>query len=234
MINSTKKGSFLVVDGPSVSGKNSLIKVLALELKSRGVPVFLFNEDDIDPRRGEILRARERGKELGGSGDKEMAQVLTEHRAELCKSVVAPRLKMGEFVIANRGEPATLAYQTARGELTMDVVWKMHREKGILIPNFVILTTLNPVTAMAREAQDKQTSVMRRERESGSSLSGKVAYDGAVTESERLKKRELIHIQYDLVGKFLEGKGIPVLTLDTENKTVQEEVGEVLTFLQGS
>lgn len=121
----------IILDGPSGSGKDSLLKNLVGKLLNLGVNTYQFSEEELDDRRHEILEARDRGKTGGRSGDAEMAEVLIEHRARIYQQHVEPRLKEGRLVLGNRGEPATLAYQTARGDLTMDAVWQKHRENHI-------------------------------------------------------------------------------------------------------
>lgn len=229
-----QQGMLVVIDGPSGSGKDSLISALVTELSSRGELSFLLSEDVLDENRNEILKARERGKSSGGSGDKEMAMVLVEHRSDIYKRFAEPHLDVGYTVIANRGEPATLAYQTARNELTMEAIWDMHRREGIPIPNLAVLTTCSARTALQREESDKAASSVRGEREAGHGLSGKVTQEVGASETEKLRRRESIHVQYEITRRFLEGKRVPVLSLDTEKMTVLEEVDTVLDLILSS
>lgn len=72
-----KKGLLIVVDGPSVSGKDSLIWALARKIMDMGLYPYVFSEELTDPRRQEILQARERGKMRGGSGERESGRGLS-------------------------------------------------------------------------------------------------------------------------------------------------------------
>lgn len=231
----SNKGLLVVFDGPSGTGKDSLIDTLSSELQYRRIPVSQLSEEDLDDRRHEILEAKERGKTMDGSGDRQMAEVLIEHRAAIYRQLFQPILEAGHIVFANRGEPATLAYQTARGELTMHEIWDMHRAAGIPTPDLVVLTTCSVATAVKRELQDIQGSgfsSVRNEREKGSGLSGRVTQESGAGEAEKLKRREAIHRQFDRVGKFLlEGRGVPVLSLNTEHMSVSQEVAQVLKAL---
>ncbi len=226
-----QRGMFVVIDGPSASGKDLLIDSLIEELKARGERPFLLSEEVLDENRREVLAAREKGRSLGGSGDREMAEVLVEHRSDIYRRFMSPCLDNGEVIVANRGEPATLTYQTARKELTMEAVWEMHRRKGVQIPDLVVLTVCSAELALRREENDRITSSVRGEREAGRGLSGKVTHEAGASREERLRRRESIHEQYEATREFLEGRGVRVLYLDTEKMTVVEEARAILNFI---
>lgn len=222
---------FIVFDGPSGTGKGTLIPLVETALKSYGLNPSIFVEEEADKNRAEILEARNRGKSAGGAGDREMAEILVRHRQELYEKIVVPALLDGQIVLADRGEPATLAYQTVKGELTMNEVWGMHRNQQIRLPDSVVLTLCSPETALHREKQDRTASTLRQQIESGKGLSGKVSSDPAADRETKLKSRRAIHSNYEVAAKFLSDKGIPVLTLDTERMTPDEELSQVVGFL---
>lgn len=227
-VRSDGSGFFLVVDGPSGSGKDSLVEALTSRLKSCRILVSEMNEEELDDRRREILEARERGKSRGGTGDREMAEVLIVHRVGLYERFVEPYLRSGRLVLANRGEPTTLAYQTARGELTMSQVWGMHRARSVRIPDLVVLTRCSAQTAIMREKRDRASSPTREKREGGRGLSGKVTQEAGADEAEKLRRRKLIHTQFGRAERFMREKGVRVLRLNTERLTVPQEVEMVL------
>src|SRR3989344_8843310 len=115
-----KKGLFIVVDGPSASGKDSVITQVLKDLENLGlkaVSIEETKEENYDRKR--ILLAKDQG-------DKEAAETIINERAKIYEEKVTPQLANGTIVIANRGEPSTLSYQTLNG-LTMQNVWEMHR-----------------------------------------------------------------------------------------------------------
>ena len=220
-------GMFLIFDGPSGTGKDTLIRLIKTQL-----PCSVLSEEELDPRRGEILAARAAAKQRRGSGDLEMAQVLIAHRAEIYKQHLYPVLQDGRIVIANRGEPATLVYQTARKELSMQQVWQMHRQARIIVPNLVVILTCSVEIALARDENDRLTSVIRREAEGGRRLSGQVSHEPGADLAEVLRRKEAIHAGYEQVEVFLKRKGVDVLRLDTEKLTPEMEASRVLEALQ--
>lgn len=223
--------SFIVFDGPSGTGKGTLISLVEERLTNLGLDTLVFAEETVDKNRAEILEARKRGQAAGRTGDRDMAEVLVNHRQQLYETIVAPAILSGRTVLADRGEPATLAYQTVKRELAMEEVWKMHRQQIIRPPDAVVLTLCSPETALLREEQDLAANQPRRLMESGKGLSGKVSSDPGADRETKLKSRRAIHSSYELAARFLSDKGVPVLTLDTEYIVPAEELSQVLGFL---
>ena len=167
-----RRGELIIVDGISGGGKTSLLDGIRSALQERGITVYQFREEDLDPDRAEILATRDAARKQGRSGNFEMTQALVDHRASIYKKLVEPALQRGQVGLADRGEPATLAYQTKDGDVSMDTVWGLHRRAGIRKPNVVLITVCSPETAVARQAGD--ASVKRTNDERGRGLSGKV------------------------------------------------------------
>jgi thymidylate kinase len=213
---------FVVCDGPSGSGKDSLLKALAMELARLDHNCFVLSEED--------LLAKKAGIASGGTGDILMSTKLVEHRALIYSKHLLPKLNGSVCILANRGLPATLAYQTARNELTMDKVWAMHLNANVIAPDLVILTKCKPETAVSREEKDRQNrdNSSRVQRESGKGLSGKVTNEPGADLATALKRRKLVHEQFEKAANFLVEKGITVLVLDTETLTVAVEVKKCL------
>ncbi len=227
-----QRGLFIIIDGPSGTGKDTLINALAFSLDELGLSVKPFSEEELDNRRDEILKARQGGRARGGTGDLEMTDALIEHRIFLYRTHVEPALNKGNIVVANRGEPATAAYQTAKGELTLEEVWQKHRRAEIPIPDLVVITTCSPEEAVLRIDKDSQEGgTGRKEQEQRAGLSGKITVEQGAGEGRKLEKQTIIHTQYELVESFLKERGVRILTLNTEELTVDQEVSAVLSEL---
>jgi thymidylate kinase len=212
-----REGQLVLIDGPSGSGKDTLINNLFLTLKDRGLSVKVIVEEEEDSERYLIIKARETARLEGRSGDVEMAQLLIDHRARIFSKTIVPALEDFDVVLLNRGETSTLAYQTARGELTIDEVYQRHRKKGIRLPDMVVILNCFPETAVSRI--EAEAGAMRVEREQGSGLSGKV--------TERMEHRRRIHQRYREVANFLRGR-TRVLSIENDFISVTEETELVL------
>jgi thymidylate kinase len=224
----SKKSSFVVVDGPSGSGKDTLLKLLDIRMHRSGRNSRIISEETLDRERFRILKVKRTG------GDVQMAEVLVSHRAPIYVKFVYPVLKMGTYILANRGEPATLAYQTVRWELTMQDVWDMHRSAGIAVPDLVIITTCRPSTSIYREEEDRKSAgKMRKKLENGMGLSGKVTEEEGAVAREQFRRRRNIHTQYKKAVKFLRKRGVKVVVINTEKLSISEGVTKALEAILG-
>ena len=224
------RGELIIVDGVSGSGKTSLLDKLRSALQERGLTVHQFREEDLDTHRSQILAARDAAKQRGRSGNLEMTQALVDHRAAIYRNHVEPELKLGHVGLGDRGEPATLAYQTKDGDVSMSKVWNLHRRARIRKPNAVLITVCSPETAVARQAGD--TSATRNRDEHGRGLSGKVTFAADASLADKVKKTERLVEQYRKADSFLKRNRVPTLTLNTESMTLMEELDQVLKFLR--
>lgn len=206
-----KKGLFIVVDGPSASGKDSIIRQVLKNLNRLGlkaVSIEETKEENYD--RKKILLAKE-------LGDKKVAEAIIEERRKLYSAKVIPQLKNGVFVIANRGEPTTLSYQTIKKEIDMKDVWNMHRQQNILLPDLVVITNCNVQEALRREKLRKPSA----EEKDKNFMSGKFT-----------SARKQIHDKYKKVKDFLEKKEIFVIYLNTDTMKMPQESKIIIDYIK--
>src|SRR3989337_2904436 len=147
-----KKGLFIVVDGPSSSGKDSIVKQVKKDLSKLGLKAISIEETkEANYDRKKILKAKQKG-------NKEAAKTIINERKKLYLEKVVPQLSIGKVVIANRGEPSTLSYQTLNEELAIKDAWNMHRIENIPLPNLVVITNCSVKEAVRREHLRKPSS----------------------------------------------------------------------------
>lgn len=210
-----KKGLFIVIDGPSGSGKDSIITQVLKDLKILGIKSFSIEEAKDPTYDGKkILDAKQQG-------DKKIAETIVSERKKLYLTKIIPQLINNKLIIANRGETTTMAYQTIKQELTMEEVWNMHRLNNIPIPDLIVITNCSVEEAIRRESQREN-----KEEKNNNFMSGKF------TDKKSFEKRKLIHANYEKVKEFLEQKEIPVIYLNTETMTIPQESQEILNFIK--
>lgn len=205
------KGLFIVVDGPSDSGKNTIIKRVLKDLNRLKINVLSIEETkETNYDRKKILLAKK-------SGDEKVAETIIEERKKLYSAKIVPQLQTGTFVIANRGEPSTLAYQTIKNELTMEDVWNMHRQQHIPLPDLAAITNCSVEEAIRREKLKKKSL----EEKDKNLMSGKFT-------SSRIQ----VHANYEKVKNFLEKKGLSVIYLNTDEMNVSDESRRIVDLIK--
>ena len=206
-----KQGLFIVVDGPSASGKDTIISQVLKDLDKLGLKAISIEETkEKDYDRAKILATKK-------LGDHEVARAIINERKKLYETKVIPQLISGNLVIANRGEPTTLVYQTLKNKLTMEHAWRMHRAKDIPLPNLIVIANCSVQEAIRREKLRKESL----EEKDKSSMSGKFT-----------SARKQIHANYEMVKDFLEKKGLWVIYLNTDKMNVTEESQRIVSFLK--
>ena len=200
------KGLFVVVDGPSSSGKDSIIKQVLKDLKNLNIKAVSIEETkEKNYNRKRILSSKKQR-------DKKLAESILKERKKIYLERVLPFLAKGVIVIANRGEPTTLAYQTLRDEISMEAIWKMHRVKNIPLPDLVIIANCSVEEAIRRESQ----------RELSDEEKDKKFMSGKFTDNNYAKRKQ-IHASYEKVKNFLEDKGLIVIYLNIDTMEVAGE-----------
>ncbi|OGH24184.1 MAG: hypothetical protein A3B47_04965 [Candidatus Levybacteria bacterium RIFCSPLOWO2_01_FULL_39_24] len=210
----TNKGLFIVIDGPSASGKDSIIKQVLKDLSELGVKALSIEETkEKNYNRKKILKEKNKGNQ-------EVARAIIDERKKLYQAKVIPQLESGTLVIANRGEPSTLIYQTFENQITMEEIWNMHRNETMLIPDLIVIVNCSVGEALRRESSMKISD----ENKDENSMSGKFTKD--------FERRKQIHAKFEKVRNFLERKKLLVIYLRTDIMDIQEESQKVVNFIK--
>ncbi len=145
-----KKGIFITFEGPEGSGKTTQIQAAAVYLKKRGVPVLLLREPG-GTTVGEACRAivlEARHKHM--SPRAELLLYLAA-RAQIVDEKILPALAKGTWVLCDRFEDSTRAYQGyGRGLDKKMIDAGSLIARGKLQPDLTILLDIPPRLAFKR------------------------------------------------------------------------------------
>jgi dTMP kinase len=138
-------GVFIVFEGIDGSGKSTHIKLLAEELRARGLHVLETSEPSRDKIGTFIRDYAER------NGDRFTLETETllfaADRYEHVKQVIAPALRRGQVVITDRYFYSSIAYQGATG---IDLDWIREMNRFAPRPDLGILLDILPEYSLQR------------------------------------------------------------------------------------
>lgn len=158
-------GRFITFEGGEGAGKSTHIRALAEFLRSRGIQVLLTREPG-GTLLGESIRALLQ-HDAGGESPLPRAEVLLfcASRAQLCDRVIRPALEAGTWVLCDRFEDSTLAYQGAGRGWCIDELRKISRfASDNLVPDLTVFLDL-PVDEGLRRIRERAEGQDRIERE---------------------------------------------------------------------
>lgn len=197
---------FVILDGPSGTGKSTVQSVLKTVL-----PEFLVTEEgDINEQ-----YQYEYGEKMKGTNDPfGKARLFVEYRSLILKDLKQQEVEIGnQGIISIRGESTTIVYQ-GEGDLEkMEDIYNLHREMDIPKPDTVVVISVS-------ENIVKDRIKNREEPTKG--------FSGKFTTADNRSK---IHNNYGMLKEFLEDKGIRVLEIDSSKKTPIEVTKTIIEFL---
>jgi dTMP kinase len=146
----SRRGLFVVLEGPEGSGKSTLAAPLADRLRAGGVDPVMVREPG-GTRAGEIARQALLDPEHPVGTLAELFFYLAA-RAELVATVIQPALAAGRVVLSDRFALSTEAYQMAGRGIPAEVVLPANRAAaGGLRPDLTLILDLPPEVGRARQ-----------------------------------------------------------------------------------
>lgn len=120
-----QKGKFIVIEGLEGAGKSSAVKIVLDDLSQRSIPSITTREPG-GTAIGELLRNIIKNPEYSEVlQDKTELLLLYAARLQLIEQVIKPALEEGYWVIADRFELSTLAYQGGGRCLDKDFIQQL-------------------------------------------------------------------------------------------------------------
>src|SRR5882724_547723 len=146
----TRRGFFIVIEGPEGSGKSTLVGPLAERMRASGVDPVVVREPG-STRAAEIARQALLDPEHPVGPLAELFLYLAA-RADLVQRVIEPALAAGKTVLSDRFALTTEAYQMAGRGISPDVVLPANRAAaGGLRPDLTLIIDLPPEVGRARQ-----------------------------------------------------------------------------------
>ena len=121
----TARGRFIALEGGEGVGKSTQLKLLAAELRSRGIDVIETREPGGSPGAEKIRELLLNPKE-SWSIEAE-AQLFAAARTDHVQKTIQPALERGQWVLSDRFLDSSLAYQGGAGHLSIDRVREINR-----------------------------------------------------------------------------------------------------------
>jgi dTMP kinase len=152
---------YFVLDGPDGCGKSTQARSLCEWLQAKGHPVLHVREPGSTPV-GEALRQLLLSPKTGELQTVTEALLFSAARAELVANVIAPALRQGTVVVAERCYLSTVVYQGLASHhadvgRALDVDWLLdltRRVHGPTLPDAVfVLDVPSPVARARRHAR---------------------------------------------------------------------------------
>jgi dTMP kinase len=145
-------GVFITFEGPEGAGKSTQTKLLQTALENAGYAVTLTREPGGTPL-GDVVRAALLNPSLEISALSEFL-LFSASRAQLCRSLISPKLSENHIVICDRFFDSSLAYQGYGRGLNLDFLREVTWEAtGGLRPHVTVLLDLDPKLGLERAAR---------------------------------------------------------------------------------
>lgn len=159
----SRRGFFVVLEGPEGSGKSSLVGPIAQQMRRHGVDPVVLREPG-STRAAEIAREALLDPEHPVGPLAELFLYLAA-RADLVQSLIQPALAGGRVVLSDRYALSTEAYQMAGRELDPALVRAGNQAAtGGLWPDLTLILDLAPELGLARQvAAGKRQDRLDRE-----------------------------------------------------------------------
>ena len=143
-------GMFLVFDGPDGSGKSTQARGFAALCREQGLqPVEVREPGGTDT--GERIRDVLLDRGLEGMSTRCEMLLYMASRAELVERVIAPSLRAGRLVLADRFVSSTFAYQGAGGGIPREEIEAVARVVvASASPHLVVVFDVDTDTALRR------------------------------------------------------------------------------------
>ncbi|MGZ6330134.1 MAG: dTMP kinase [Parachlamydiaceae bacterium] len=160
------RGVFIAFEGGEGAGKTTIVSAIAAALEARGIEVVKTREPGLTPLGEEIRSLLLQKKEGRSICDKAELLLFLASRAQNIEEIIKPALERGAWVLCDRFNDSTIAYQGwARGLGMENVESLCSWVCAEIVPSITFFLSIDP--AIGLERTRKVSSLDRIESEEG-------------------------------------------------------------------
>lgn len=145
------KGKFIVLEGLEGAGKSTAHQAVLAQLKAAGIPDVVMTREPGGTPLAEKLRHLIKHELEEPVTDKAELLMLYAARVQLVENVIKPALAEGKWVLADRHDMSTQAYQGGGRQLDQHLLDTLKRTVlGKFEPDLTIYLDIDPVIGLER------------------------------------------------------------------------------------
>jgi len=149
-VTETRRGCFLVLDGPEGAGKTTQVERLVQRLRDAGRKATSVRDPGSTPV-SERIREVLLDRRLPEMDARTEVFLYMASRAEMVARIVRPALDVGLIVVCDRFVSSTVAYQGYAGGIDPELIWDLGRTAcGGIEPNLTVILDLPVQEGLAR------------------------------------------------------------------------------------
>lgn len=143
-------GHFIVIEGLEGAGKSSAVDVIRACIDEAGLPHTQVREPGGTPLAEALRNLIKQSWREHVSAEAELL-VMYAARVQLVRNVIQPALARGEWVIGDRHDMSSQAYQGGGRQLSQQMLAQLKQMTlGDFLPNLTIYLDINPAVGLQR------------------------------------------------------------------------------------
>ncbi|GGW60202.1 dTMP kinase [Alishewanella tabrizica] len=163
--NTPKKGKFIVIEGLEGAGKSTAIATVNAWLVKKGLPVVCTREPGGTPLAEQLRSLVKQADPSEHIAPETELLLMYASRVQLLRNVIEPALEAGTWVLADRHDMSSRAYQGGGRQLGDSLINTLrHAVLGTTRPDFTLYLDIDPALGLARAARRGELDRIEQEQ----------------------------------------------------------------------